>query len=797
MIGMNQDQFTIDGQPMLIYAGEVHYFRLPKEQWRSTLLALKAAGMNTVSTYMPWLVHEEVEGEYDFTGIKQPEHDLVSFVRLVGELGLYLIARPGPYVMAELKNEGVPYWVAKKYPDAVPTSWDGQPVTTHTLDYSNRGYQKDAASWLSTICGVLHQYLHNVSGGPIIGIQIDNEIGMLSWVSNSPDITAQTAEDFADFIEKRKHPLPERYSGVQNFRLFLASPPEKWAVAIQYDLGEFNRNRFRKYVETLIEGAQAGDLADTPLFINVHGTDQGRGETFPIGMSQLYDVMKEPNLLVGTDVYFGDFSLMTATHLYILNRLMQSTSQGWPLSSLEFNSSSGNHTDHLDGQLSVTALPLKTRLQIAQGGKVISNYLFSGGYNRELENPEHDGNSRIGIHGWRHGFGSLYSPEGSPNYHYAAIKRFGRRLSATSSMLADAVPAAAKVHLGFIPDSYMTESHYPKSKLASAMVRDLESNRADRPWNGILMNLLAAKFNFDAIDLQASVPHPADGEVLIVPTGKALSAEIQQLLVKYTKVGGQLLLVGEWPQEDLFGRPCTLLIDALKIQPDTPKTESAWYFPTVEGVSWANSEPEVRVEYFAPFKADQGEVFLRERETQAAVAASIPCGSGQSTFIGTEYRFAPHFYVSLLSQLGVHPDFVLSPDEPNVLVMQTVSSSGTWVHVLNTIDAAKQVNISDQQPLFEGHRVFLGGNAGLVLPYHLSQSGWEILYATAEIMALTENAITFDIRDVNDVIALPTDWRLLPSETIWVEECQSDVIIHPRECGRLVLTRDEKLVSAD
>ena len=56
---LHQDgQFWLDDQPVLIQAGEFHYFRTPQDQWRHRLGLLKAAGFNTLATYIPWLWHQ-------------------------------------------------------------------------------------------------------------------------------------------------------------------------------------------------------------------------------------------------------------------------------------------------------------------------------------------------------------------------------------------------------------------------------------------------------------------------------------------------------------------------------------------------------------------------------------------------------------------------------------------------------------------------------------------------------------------------------------------------------------------
>ena len=62
------DCFCYDGLPIQIISGAMHYFRIVPEYWEDRLLKLKACGMNTVETYVPWNAHEPKPGEFRFDG---------------------------------------------------------------------------------------------------------------------------------------------------------------------------------------------------------------------------------------------------------------------------------------------------------------------------------------------------------------------------------------------------------------------------------------------------------------------------------------------------------------------------------------------------------------------------------------------------------------------------------------------------------------------------------------------------------------------------------------------------------
>ena len=98
MFEIKDGAFMLNGKPFQIYSGAIHYFRVLPEYWRDRLEKLKAAGFNTVETYVCWNLHEPKKGEFDFTG----RLDIERYIKTAQELGLYVIIRPGPYICAEM-----------------------------------------------------------------------------------------------------------------------------------------------------------------------------------------------------------------------------------------------------------------------------------------------------------------------------------------------------------------------------------------------------------------------------------------------------------------------------------------------------------------------------------------------------------------------------------------------------------------------------------------------------------------------------------------------------------------------
>ncbi|KAG0041787.1 hypothetical protein BGZ83_001315 [Gryganskiella cystojenkinii] len=101
----------IHGQRTLILSGEFHYWRLPdKNRWKPILEQYRSAGLNCIRIYFHWGFHSPAKGKYIFDG----NRDIEYLLHLCEELGLYVLAAPGPYICAETQAGGFPIWLASQ-----------------------------------------------------------------------------------------------------------------------------------------------------------------------------------------------------------------------------------------------------------------------------------------------------------------------------------------------------------------------------------------------------------------------------------------------------------------------------------------------------------------------------------------------------------------------------------------------------------------------------------------------------------------------------------------------------------
>ncbi|WP_243663457.1 beta-galactosidase [Rhodothermus marinus] len=154
-IGANSFYLEYNGRPWFPLVGEFHYVRYPSASWDEELRKMKAGGIQVVATYVFWIIHEETEGHFDWTGNRNLRH----FLELVAKNGLWAIVRVGPFIHAEIRNGGLPDWLY------------GRPFRVRSNDPEYLAY---VARYYREVARQL-EGLYFKDGGPIIAIQLENE----------------------------------------------------------------------------------------------------------------------------------------------------------------------------------------------------------------------------------------------------------------------------------------------------------------------------------------------------------------------------------------------------------------------------------------------------------------------------------------------------------------------------------------------------------------------------------------------------------------------------------------------
>lgn len=161
MYSYNENYLMCDGAPILPVMGEFHFSRYPKEEWESALYNMKNGGIEIVATYVFWIHHEEAKGEWNF----EDNRCLRDFLACCERAGMKVWLRIGPWAHGECRNGGFPNWLI-----------DMERRGELRLRENNDKYLALVDEFYTKIGEQAAGFMYK-DGGPIIGIQIENEYG--------------------------------------------------------------------------------------------------------------------------------------------------------------------------------------------------------------------------------------------------------------------------------------------------------------------------------------------------------------------------------------------------------------------------------------------------------------------------------------------------------------------------------------------------------------------------------------------------------------------------------------------
>jgi beta-galactosidase len=537
-INIKNGKFVIDGKNKFLFSAEIHYFRLNPEVWADRLVKIRDAGFDAVSFYVPWFWHEPTGGFFDFTGFSDSRRNLIFFLDMTSKLGLKVIFKPGPYVMSELKNEGLPGWLYSRIPHAIAKTLEGKPHPTRVFSYLHPDFLSYVELWYSQVAKIIKAFDN------IIIVQLDNEVGMLQWITAHGDYSEDTMEKFRSYLRtnQQEHLLQELNSWFYG---------KSFSKPLTVAYHKFIREYYAGYLLTLRSFLKKEGV-DKPVIINIHGFDMveyaKRGKRYPIGVSQLYRTASDKDVLMSGDYYIGNIVHENFSDLAIANAIMFAVQDpDQPLFSAEFQS--GFQMDR--PKLLPSTIDLTSRQCIANGMNCINYYLFVGG-----DNPPDSA-----LMGTYHDWQAPISRDGKLRRSYYVIKELIRNIKAIEEELVNSKPVF-DTYFGFIPEYYSTE-HYREHGLND--IGELEFKRDVSIFDGVIRALKLLNYNIGGINLSSSFPNLNVG-TLWVFSYKWMPSYIQKWLVEYVKSGGRLVLFPEIPVEDEYGNECTILKDTLQIK---------------------------------------------------------------------------------------------------------------------------------------------------------------------------------------------------------------------------------------
>ncbi len=318
---LTREGLVIGGEPVPLYAGSVHYWRLDPHDWRACLTATRDLGFKLVDTYVPWAVHEVAPGVLEL-GETNPSLDVARFLRIAHELGLYAIVRPGPHINAELTYFGIPERVVwdpacqARSPEQNPVVLPMLPRAFPVPSYASEVFLDETARYFEAIGKALAPLLY--PDGPIVMLQVDNEGAMyFRDGAYDQDYHPDALALYRAFL-RNKYPAmgdlarayghDEAAAGAP--RLGEIQPPTRFDAEVPGDLArhidwaEFHEHLLARAMQRFAESLSAGGLDGVP---RSHNFPPGQ-EATPLNAARVGGAVD----VVGYD-YYGKASPVART----------------------------------------------------------------------------------------------------------------------------------------------------------------------------------------------------------------------------------------------------------------------------------------------------------------------------------------------------------------------------------------------------------------------------------------------------------------------------------------------------
>ncbi len=713
-VSVGEKSFYINGKPVFIYSGEIHYFRIPKKYWNEHLKSAKAAGLNTVSSYIPWNWHEYEEGKFDFTGKSHPQRDLVKFIELVEENGLYFSARVGPVSNAELVEEGIPKWLLKNNPD-IYVQRKGFNNLPHALllSYLNPKFHSFVKKWYDQVMPIVAKKQIQ-EGGPIILVQLCNEISMIHWLHKAYDENSYVSQKYQDFLKEKYGSISSLNTAYgAHYNDFHEVQQPKGEVNPQnlnifFDWALFYRRYYALYFRFLADCASEHSIT-VPISANVpqfYDYDvRGRGVFSPMTTS----IFRDFSVLTPKTVYGGAYQMRRLDYenfhdVVITSEVTKLLDKEAPTICAELQT--GIMRDR--PRLYPADVELNIKTSVAHGLNGINCYMFSSGENI----------SGFGAFGAYHDWQAPVGLDGKEKKdHFEPLKEWGQFIKKFGSELGG-TKKVAETSIGFYVPYYATE--YYTGPWAS----QLESFRTYFFYDGIARLVQLAGFNYNFCDLMRADKNELNSqESLCVFSLEFMDAETQTKLKNYVEDGGKLIIGPKIPSFDLSGKKCSILAEALGLELGEKKEK--------EMILWKGKECFFEFP-IQTFNGHKNKPLMKTVSGDACVTYGRT-GKGSWISYGFPLQHIFDYLVPMVkewySKLGVQPVLETQPWDLQATLRWNGENGFLFIFNYHDVDKEGVVEIRrDPTDLVKGKkqkwfskRVSLGRRSGLVIPLKLQK----------------------------------------------------------------------------
>ena len=558
--------FLKNGKPYFVISGEIHYFRLDPKLWEKHLKLLKDSGANTTSTYIPWDWHEYEENKFDFIGETNPARNLIKYIKLCKKVGLDLIVKPGPYILAEYEGQGLPQWLLNKASkNAHAQDENGNVISPDLMSYMSDEYLHYSFLWYNEIMPIISEHQES-NGGPITMMQVCNEVGVFQWLSGKIDYNEKVLKLYNEYlvdkyksIEKLNSTYGAKYNTFEKLSAPVGKIENKQDYCAYYDFHLFYRHFYAMYLDTLIKKIKIFNI-NVQLTHNIPGWIYGNAAELPMLISTYEEIMRtRDDILFGLDHIPEFVSFRNAHSDLACNKILEAMQPYGPVWAAEFQCGTREHHVKSD------ANDLETFYfaSLAHGLNSFNYYMFSQGINPAGK----------GFFGKTFYYQTAATAKAVKSSLYDVIKKVNGFINKEKENLLLS-ETKSDICVGLYKPYFYTElttSQMLKDKRLDVEKLGLQFDprfmREEIFFNGLLRGLQTLNFSYDIQDLEnTSIESLLKYKQVWITTTEFMDADTQSLLVKYVKMGGHLILYPVIPTMDLYLNECAILKEKLNIK---------------------------------------------------------------------------------------------------------------------------------------------------------------------------------------------------------------------------------------
>jgi len=559
---IKDDNFYLNEKKIFLISGEIHYFRIKRELWDRHLDGAREAGLTTVSTYVPWAWHESEESVFDFDGASCPERDLKGWLQRCQFHGLNCIVKPGPFILAEFRGAGLPDWFMEQYRNEVKMrNSKGEIVPSDGVSLFNQKYLEKVGLWYDQIMPFIREREISM-GGPVIMMQVCNEIGVFSWLAKQADYGNRVKDLFISYLSRKFSDISELNhlwgTAYPDFAKVELPPDGRLPYTTRGDRSRdyewhcFWRVYYGNYLRMLTAMARERGVK-VPVYHNLPGWIYGNGYEFPVNITMYEDLFRDKSeILFGVD-HIPEF--MSYRNLHddrIINDITYAMQGNKPLFAAEFQCGSREYNVVTNPR----EMELFYKASVANGLTGWNYYMFSQGHNP----------GRKGYSGETFYWFNPLTPEGERTSAFPLVKRMNEIVKTLESIIVNS-KRKAEVCVLFYPPYYTSELERPEGGACGTQFT-ASAIRRTAYFDGLLKALQILNVDYDMMDLsKASADTMSVYKQVWAFCTDEMNASDQQTMVDYTKAGGNLVLFPYLPDREMSQKPCVIIRDALSISP--------------------------------------------------------------------------------------------------------------------------------------------------------------------------------------------------------------------------------------